>query len=565
VLRPWKLLILLFAVQTSALIAQEEPIERAKKNPVMQQVRINTPQQDTSKAPTKTAQRPLPKFDLPEFVITGIASIDLTKLEKIMVDESAVVSQPLLKSPEKILRDRETLELEIKSREGYSQEQASKYSGFIKADIGTYFTPEAELQFGQSLPEYYYSFGAQYFLTKGYEQSTDRSSGDLTASGGTTLISSVPILRNAAVNGKLGYQSESFHFYGSATPTLQRTLSDFQLLTGIENQTLNNFPYSAGISLESIAISDSSASTSETRFDLNYQTSFPFASLPIHTKLHFMYATDRLAFMDLSASVQNFWYGGVLFEGSLHLYWAKGMAGQDLVRLCPNLTASYYVTSQHRVFISYEPMFIPMTLAANIIANRFLSAASIVKHEDVTSAGELGIESHWTEAVKSRVSLNVKSARELPMFSDSSRQGVWMLAYGGQATIVTFCAEMVAKLNSNDYFASNILLRSTNDSFLDGKIPYAPAVEAWCSAIHRFGTAGAVSANVRFAGERTTDLAGMATLSKYAVVDISGEYTPFDFLRLTVGIKNLTDSKFEIWRGYREFPLTMQAGVQIKW
>ncbi len=565
VLRVLGLLILLLVMQMTFLRAQEEPIENAKKNPAVRHVEISSPQQDTNKVQTKTTQRPLPKFDLPEFVITGTASIDLPKLEKIMIDDSPVVQELILKSSEKSLRDRETLELEMKSRGSDSQVQASKYSGFAKASIGTYFTPQAELQFGQSFPEYFYSFGGKYFLTKGYATNTDQSSGGLTARGGTTLTSTEPIFRNAALNGKLGYRSESFHFYGSATPNLQRTLSNFQLQAELENQTLNNFPYSAGISFENMDISDSSISTNDTRLDLNYQTSFPIASLPVHTKLHFMFATGGLTFMDLSAGVQNYWYGGILFEGSLHLYWAKGMAGQDLVRLSPQLMASYQITSQHRVFVSFDQMVVPMTLTSNIFTNRFLSAASIVKHEDITGAGELGIESNWTEAVRSSVSLNVKSVRDLPMFSDSSNQGVWILAYGGRAIIVTFCAEMVAKLNSNDYFASNIFLRSTNDSFLGGKIPYAPAIEVWCSAIHRFGTAMAVSADVRFAGERTTNLAGTATLSKYVVVDVSGEYTPIDFLRLTAGIKNLTDSQFEIWRGYKEFPLTMHVDVQIKW
>ena len=90
---------------------------------------------------------------------------------------------------------------------------------------------------------------------------------------------------------------------------------------------------------------DSSVSKKETRLDLNYQTSFPIASLPIQTKLQFMSATGGLVFMDFSAGVQNYWYGNILFEGSLHLYWAKGMAGQDLVRLCPHLMASYQITS----------------------------------------------------------------------------------------------------------------------------------------------------------------------------------------------------------------------------
>jgi hypothetical protein len=565
VLRLWELLILLLAMQTPALIAQEESIEHAKKNPAMQQVGISTLQQDTNKAPTKTTQQPLPKFDLPEFVITGIASIDLPKLEKIMIDDSVSVPQPMVMSSEKILRDRETLELEMKSRGGYSEAEASTYSGFAEAGIGSYFTPQAELQFGQSFQEYFYSLGGNYFLTKGYAPHTDQSSGGVTATGGTTLMSSVPILRNAALNGNSGYRSESFRFYGSATPDLQRTLSDFHLQAQLENQTLNTFPYSAGISLESLDVLDSSALKTETRLDLNYETSFPIASLPIQTKLHFMSATGGVGFMDLSAGVQNYWYGDFLFEGLLHLYWAKGMEGQNLVHLCPQLMASYQVTSQHRVFVSYESLFIPMNLASNIISNRYLSASSVVRQEYVTGEGEFGVESHWTEAIRSRVSLNVKSARDLPMFSDSSRQGVWTLEYGGQARIVTFCAEMVAKLNSNDYFASNILLRSTNDSFLGGKIPYTPAIEAWCSATHRFGTTMAACADVRVAGERTTDLAGSVVLPKYAVVDVSGEYTPTDFLRLRVEIKNLTDSKFETWRGYREFPFTMQVDAQIKW
>ena len=564
VFRLWEVPVFLLVVQVS--LAQEEQIENTKKNPTARHVEMKAPEHDTSKTQAKTEQRPLPKFDLPEFIITGTASIDLPKLEKIMTDDSADVPRRILKSSEKIPRDRETLELQMNNREGDPLAQAAPYSGFAKAGIGTFFTPQAELQLGRSVPEYFYSLGGKYFLTKGYAPNTDRSSGGFMAYGGTTLTSSsLPVLQDAGFNSKLGYRSESFHFYGSASPDLQRTFSDFQLSAGLENQTVKYLPYSAGISLESLDISDSSASANETRFDLYYQTSFPIASLPVQTRFHFMSASGGLAFMDLSAGVQNYRYGSFLFEGSLHWYWAQGMAGQDMARLCPNIMASYQISFQHRIYISYEPMFVPMTLASNMIVNRFLSAASTVIHEYIRDAGELGVESYWTEALSSRVLLDVKTVRDLPMFSDFSRQGVWLLAYGGTATIATFCAEMVAKLNSNDYFASNILLRSMNDSFTSGKIPYAPAVEFLCSAIHKFGTTVVVSADARFTGERTTDLAGTSALSKYTVVDVCCEYSPVDYLRLSAGIKNLTDTHFEIWHGYKEFPLTMQFDAQIKW
>jgi len=578
VLRLWELPILLLALRATVLLAQEEPRGQEKKNPAIRFVEHTVLQQDTMKVPAPSVQRPLPKFDLPEYVITGTAEIDLPKLDKIMVDEPPVLQQTVLGSSGNILRDRATQELEMKSQTENTQQRTRMYSGFVKAGIGTYFMPQAELQFGQSFPDFYYILGGSYFLTKGYASNTDQSNGGGTVSGGTTLTSTISILQNAALHGNAGYQSKSFRFYGSASPDLQRTLSDFQLQAVAENQTLNSFPYSAGISLENVNISDSSSSKSETQFHLNYQTRFPIASLPITAAINGMSATGGLGFLDLSAGSQRYWLNDLSLGGSLHFYWAKGMAGQDFVRLCPQIMAGYQVSSQHRVFVLYEQLVVPMTLASHLITNRFLSAASIIKHETVTGAGELGVESNWTEAVQSRVTINVKSVSDLPMFSDFSHQGIWMLAYGrqtdltnpggsGRATIVTFCAEMVAKLNSNDYFASNMLLRSTRDSYLGGKIPYAPALEAWCSAIHRFGTTIAVSADVRFTGERTTDLTGKDTLSisKYAVVDVSGEYTPFDFLRLTIGIKNLTDTRYESWRGYREFPFTMQIDAQIKW
>jgi hypothetical protein len=150
-------------------------------------------------------------------------------------------------------------------------------------------------------------------------------------------------------------------------------------------------------------------------------------------------------------------------------------------------------------------------------------------------------------------------------FSDSSRPRVWTTVYSGNVTIITFCAEMVAKFESNDYFASTIMLRSIKDSFLGKRIPYFPTIEAGCHASHRFRKAIVVSADVRFIGEQQADFIGGSPVLGYTVIDVNGEYAPLDFLRLLIGIKNLTDARYETWRGYREFPLTMYVTVQVKW
>ena len=548
----------------TVLLAQENQKEQEKKNPESQNLNIGAPQQDTSISGIKAEQRQLPKFDLPEYVITGVATVDLPKAEKIYFEDVEDIMHIKRKSFGNRQRERETRELEVKRLDA-SQAELNTYSGMVQAGIGSYFTPQAGFWFGQSLPNYQYTLGGTYHLTNGFAQHTDQSDGSFTAVGRTYLASIVPTNQNAALDGGFGYKNESFRFNGSTTPDLQRSISDFQLKVGIENQATNNLPYSVGISLDNIDVSDSSVSANETRFDLNLQTDLPIASLPLQMKFHGMTASGGLGFMDVSGGIQHYWYAGMLFEGSLHVYWAEGMAGQSLFRLRPHLTVSYPMTSQHRIYVLYKPMIIPMTLASNIRINRFLSAASPIRHTDVSNAGEIGVESDWNEIVRSRVSLGVKSISDLTMYSDSSRQGVWTSVYNGNVTIITFCAEMVAKFESNDYFASTIMLRSIKNSFLGKRIPYFPLIEAGCRVSHRFKTAIVVSANVRFVGEQQTDFIEKSKISGYTVINVSGDYAPLDFMKLSFGIKNLTDARYETWKGYPEFPLTMYVTVQVKW
>jgi hypothetical protein len=559
----WSLMLSVL-IPATVLIAQENQKDQEKKNPENQNLNIGAPQQDTSNSVPKVVQKQLPKFDLPEYVITGVASVDLPKVEKISFEDFEDVMHTKKKSFGNKQRERETMELEVKRLDD-SQAELNTYSGMAQAGIGSYFTPQAELWFGQTLPKFQYTFGGTYHLTDGFAQHTDQSGGSFTAAGKTYLSSDVPLMQNAALDGGFGYKSESFHFYGSTTPDLQRTISNFQLNAGIENQSVNNFPYLAGISISNVDVSDSSASANETRFDVNLQTTLNTISLPLQIKFHGMTASGGLGFMDVSGGIQNYQFAGLTLEGSLHVYWAEGTARQSFFRLRPHLTIRYPLTSQHNVYVSYKPMVIPMTLASNIQVNRFLSADSPIRHADVSNTGELGVESDWNEMIRSRLSFGVKTISDMTMFSDSSRPGVWTTAYSGNVTIITFCAEMVAKFESNDYFASTIMLRSIQDSFLGRRIPYFPTIEARCRASHRLRTAIVVSADVRFVGEQQADFIGKAKVSGYAVLDVDGEYAPLDYLRFSIGVKNLTGAKYEMWKGYREFLLTMYASVQVKW
>jgi hypothetical protein len=561
--REWILVLMLF-FYGSILCAQENIKEHEKKNPDTRNLEIGMQRSDSSHSIQKTDQRQLPEFELPEYVITGIVAVDLPKVDKISSEDVPYMPQKTIKSFGKDQRNRKTTEFGTK-RLDYFLGGWNTYAGMVQAGIGSFFTPRAGVWFGQSLTNFRYTLGGTYRLTKGFKDNTDQSEGTFGAEGSTSLISDVSLLQNAVTDAAFNYRSESFRFYGSTTPHLQRTMSGWNLKAGIENQASNSLPYVARISFKNMNIADSSASGIESSVDLNLQTSVPVSFLPIQLEFHGMAASNGIGFMDASVGFQNYRYAGIMFNGSLHMYWAKGMAGQNVFRVRPHAMVKYLLTTQHSVYIAYAPMIIPMTLASNIQLNRFLSADSKVKHANVTNAGELGLESEWNETIRSRVSFGLKTIGDWTMFSDSSRKGVWTTGYGGEATIVTFSAEMVAKFMSNDYFASNIMLRSTKDSFLGKRIPYVPEIEAGFRISHRFGATIEVTADVRVVGKQQADFTEKSTVSSYAVADVSGDYNPLDFLKFSIGIKNLTNVRYELWRGYQESPLAIQLAVQVKW
>jgi hypothetical protein len=217
------------------LIAQGKGSEVKEYQSIINQ-EIKTVQQDSAKTIIKITQRSIPECDIPEYVISGIASIDLPGIEKKSSDMDSFIQPEIGKPFRETQRDRETLELEIKGRPNDSQIGSEKYSGLVQTGIGTYFSPQAKLMFVRTLSDFHYTLDGEYHLSKGYAVFTDRSGGSITATARTFLPANIPVLQNSVIDGTLGYQKESFYFYGSSSPDLKRIISDIGLDVRVQNQ-----------------------------------------------------------------------------------------------------------------------------------------------------------------------------------------------------------------------------------------------------------------------------------------------------------------------------------------
>jgi hypothetical protein len=541
---------------TTAMLAQE------KVNPDMHSLEVT----DSTSSPARNHQpqntQPLPKFDLPEFIITGVAATDLPKLDKL--PPGADVAESLWNQNKNIFtRDNETVELGVTSRDLLMQTSPLGSTGIARFCTGTFFSTQADVCSAYMLPDMRFVFGGNYHRTTGFTGHTDQSGGGIDGTIHTILEPEVAALRHAEFDGGLGYQSEAYRLYGSNIPDRERTTSTFRLGTVLSNNIDSDHFVTAHVNFSTLSINDSSSNT-ENQFQIGAQSTLRAWNLPIDTRGEISIASHGVSIVDFSGRVNDVQLSDLYVQAALHLTWAKG-TGQNIVRLKPQIFATYPFSSKYLLFASYAPEIVPISLVKVLESNRYVSAFTAIQNQDITHAGELGVEALWTDDIRSRVAFQVHSISDYGILTDSTVQGVWEMQYHGRFTIVSFVIETFATLMRNDYFSSSLELQSLHHEVYGTYVPYVPSLEFSGYYVHEFTQQISGILTVHGVGKRYTDVNGNNALSAYMTMDIEGKYSAANWLDVKIQIKNITNKKYDVWQGYQEFPLMFLAGCAVRW
>jgi outer membrane receptor protein involved in Fe transport len=70
---------------------------------------------------------------------------------------------------------------------------------------------------------------------------------------------------------------------------------------------------------------------------------------------------------------------------------------------------------------------------------------------------------------------------------------------------------------------------------------------------------------MRFVDRRRVDVFGGNSIPAYLLLGLRTEYGVLQRINIFVDVQNLTDRRFEVWRGYRADPFMISAGASYRW
>ena len=566
--------VLILSLLACAVRAQQKQTAPAKPEPGTRPLDVARPRVEAKpQQPSgEGRQTPgLPKIDLPEFVITGTVTIDLPKTEKLQPDEHA---SDLPVPPADHLaaeRDRSTIEFAGSGKLGQETAGPVAQYGKMLASVGTHFTPVVSLWVGQRRPTYFYLGDAHYASTKGYAPYTNRSEGVLYAKGGTTVHAPSPWLDQATATASVRYGSRTYRFFGSNIPSLTRTISHLSIGGDLASSAESPLPYDVGLSFSSGVISDSSADVTEQRFDLRAETSIPIWSTSMLGRIQFTTASltgsssGSLPYLEAMVGSRRLSWDRFFAQVSAHAYLAKGMLDQSLGRIYPNVTIGYEFRGPTVLSVSYDGGVRYNALTDFVRAHPYLSGASLIRHSDVPVDVTGALETDWDEVWRTRFSARYVSIQDYPLYSERGLSGIWSTVYQGTSKLITYQIDLFANFNSNSYFAFSAAWNFTRNSTTQLKIPYVPELQMTGMYSRAVLPGLSVSPWLSFVDRRAVDLSGGQKLPSYLLTGLKADYSGLGSLHLFVDVQNVTDRRYEEWRGYRAVPFLVSVGTSYHW
>ncbi|MFA5831938.1 MAG: hypothetical protein WDA22_00545 [Bacteroidota bacterium] len=548
----------------SVILAQEpEKKEAVKKDIDLQNVQV------------PKSESPLPKIDLPEFVITGNEKIDLN-IESKSEDEQERIFFPAKPTPgERPMNVGEALTpKQIKT----FTKTPGALNGKIFGGFGFYGTPQFDGWFGQYDPISSVVVNGYYSESQGHVTDAGFWRGGFGARGSYTLPESSALIPFAQLNGETKYGRESYRAFASRSPYRVRDLSGIEVSGGIGSRyalpykSLSGVDYSARMGWGYFSASDSGKS-SEAEFFVSGSAATRFFETSFRGQTEYRAIGYS---MDLPGVQSGHWFflrtdGQQLLMPALQISFAlqqfiyRGNLGKAAGRFYPNLELRYSFTEKGSMYIGSASTVERNTLASIIKHNRYSKFNAALIPSDIRLNIYAGMEFTPVEEITTTVKLTYKQINNYPTFYDKDSAKVWEVLYLSGIRSTKFDLSALYRLNQKQNVTAYFSTQTVRQKDSIGLMPYLPRFTVGSAYHHFFDFGLHAEAFAEFNSTRYTNFSNTHTTSGYLYTGVKAEMELFKQFRGHAELNNMIDQHYYVWNGYRERTIFLLLGISYQW
>ncbi len=533
------------------------------------------PAQRDAAVPEQT-EAPLPKIDLPEFLITGQETIDLPVSSKSIVEEDNVYVPG---SPIPGRKDA-GMDGEGKVQKDFAG-PAGQMNGKVLGGIGNYTSPFMEGWFGKNYDSGGVLFHANYASSNGQVADANWQKTGIGIQGGYLSPQTFGMLAGSRLNGGLNFSGQTYRAYGSSVPSQQRTLNDVNINLGLASRTTagdkldDALDYSARVSWNGTSLNDSLnssqndfgvlVSASSRKNDIQLHGSMEYDLSDVSMQLPSDVATHVPEWFDLRFSGEKFFVPDLQATLTVQQFIYRGNLSVSSGRFYPGAQLRYFLNDAATVYLSIAPTVERNTLASLVNSDKYIQNREELRPSEVPFAVTFGSEYTFSDKFYGNGSLSYSSVQNFPVFIELNSAKVWDVMYLPKVAVTRLAVEGSYTLaqGSSATFAGSLNSTQAKDS--SNAVPNIPTFTL--SGVYRCSFSSGIVAEVfaEYFSERWKDFAHSGANAGYVDVGGKGEYQLLENLRAVLQMDNILDRQYYVWDGYVERPLFISLGVTYTW
>ncbi|MBZ0184181.1 MAG: hypothetical protein K8F60_17110 [Melioribacteraceae bacterium] len=504
-------------------------------------------------------------IELPDFVITGIQSVDIPTMAKRKIDLIPVLSNEFFNpvfSPEELEMSKDsnpiTRNVDILSSKDYN-------NGILKLGAGIHVLPYGEFNFTQSFQHFVMNakvFGKNtksYIDNAGYNISGAELNTDIYISNQSNAFPGL----NISLDGNIF--RDKYKFYGSTNPNLEReTTNGFGSLSFINYY---NREVSYGLTFDG-----SYLNINENGFDeLNYgvkgfwQSKFNYFGFRVNAEFQ-----QQSLQNNLSVNADNKYYGinsAIKLSPSkiLTLELGLSMAKQDSNSfITPFVGANIKLEKGISLFAEYHPQYQFNSIRELININRYMKFGNAENYfvKD-NSKFKLAIKYEYLTQFDVSAGFEARTVDNYFYFEDRTSTGFFDTYKEDDVKIVTLFLNSNLLTNRFGNFFADLRIQDARASF-NNVIPYEPGVVFTAAYNYNFNFGLNATLRYKFSSESYSDIQNSVKLPYLNSLDLFVKYELFTNFYTFAELNNIINNKNYYWKLYQEKTFDVLLGIEYQ-